>query len=164
MSLKRLEENLDKMEAIQNYPSLKQKAWELEEELRKTSDELKRVKALLKKKEQIQVTYNLKEYTLEEFQDLVEKEAKKERALSEWNARKNHLVNQALLETLENHPNIDDAKRRILQQKIGEEADKQLKNPAKWPGWFKKLYNQEVQYEATVGIPSGLSLPLALGM
>ena len=53
MSLKRLEENLDKMEAIQNYPSLKQKAWELEEELRKTSDELKRVKALLKKKEQI---------------------------------------------------------------------------------------------------------------
>ena len=152
MSFQRVEEYLNKTEAITRYPETKRDYFEARRSLEHARRELVEARRRVKHLEALKVSYDSGEYSLEEFNELVAGRTRewKEKELEKEAEKKADEMTPALvqgeLDTMfESYPRK--APPRLVQH-VEEEgkkvADQILGNRLSWPGWFKALYEAEV--------------------
>ena len=154
MSIEDIERHIQELEAIKNYPQVKQERAKLSqevEELKGSLDNaLKEVSSLKGSKAKLDGA----EMTLEEArldfiraQDAeVEKRADNrfEELKADYESRMPQLVQQRLRDTLKK-PWWPEEIAKLVDTEARKKADATLHKKNSWPLWFKKLYEEEVE-------------------
>ncbi|MCW4043554.1 MAG: hypothetical protein NWE90_07525 [Candidatus Bathyarchaeota archaeon] len=152
MSIKELEEDLNKIEAIQKYPELKLKYVNLENQHSILRNKLIKAETELSKFKKIRIEFGDKNLTLEELDKRIKEQTRKNykeevelEAYKKFKEESPSLVINELKKLLEgprkNRPPILNMH---LEKTANELVTNILKNPKKWPPWFKQNHENQI--------------------
>ena len=161
MSLERLENYLDKTEAVERYDKIKEENDRLKIQLGSIQNQLKKVQGEFSKYKALKVRLGGKDISLEAFERKIEEQTLKiyqeeieKKSLERYKAEVPALAKRELDRVLK-LPGSQRPKalNNLLGEKVNEKLDHILKTPFLWPPWFKQLKEQEVN----TGIANGLT-------
>jgi len=161
MSLERLENYLDKTEAVERYDKIKEENNKLKIQLWSIQKQLKKVQGELSKYKALRARLGGKNISLEAFDRKIEEQTLKiyqkeieKKSLEKFKAEAPTLAKRELDRVLK-LPGSQRPKaiNNLLEEKVNEKLDHTLATPFLWPPWFKQLKRQEVN----TGIANGLN-------
>jgi len=161
MSIDNVERYLQELEAIKNYPQVKQdkerfsqKVEELEVSLDNTLKEVSSLKSSKANLDGAQMT--LEEARLD-FIRIQEVEVEKRAAgrfaklKAEYESKMPQLVYQKLRDILK-QPGLPKEIAKLIDTEAKKKADAILRDPDNWPPWFRELYEEEVEKKVSTGL------------
>ena len=154
MSIETAERYIQELEALKNYPQVKrdkerlsQKVEELEVSLDNTLKEVSSLKSSKANLDGAQMTLEEARLDFIRVQDAeVEKRAadRFEKLRAEYESKMPQLVYQRLRDILK-QPGLPKEIAKLIDTEAKKKADAALRNQKRWPPWFRKLYEEEVE-------------------
>ncbi len=164
MSLEKVSDYLDKMKAVAHYDKVMEErdilARQLEDERERNRDELEQRENTITQLKSLKVKYCESNFTLEEFDKLVEdrfrtwkEEGMEEAVESRWEREAPHRLMQMLRAELQAYPEgcLPQLRERLDSAAL-KKRDELLSNRHSWPKWFRDKYRSEVQQGVQLGI------------
>jgi hypothetical protein len=158
--LERLEEYLDKTEALMNYRRVVEEKTEFQEKIKALQIALSKTQGDLSEFQNLKTTLAGKEMTLKEFRRKIHEETRKEygveierRARRKFEAEAPGLVEKELQRVLELPTSLRPrVLNQLLDKKVDERVNRILKAESAWPTWFK----ERVEGRVNAGVKRGL--------
>ncbi len=164
MSLEKVSDSLDKMKAVAHYEKVVEErdmlVRQLEDDRERYRDELEQREKTITQLRSLRVKYSASNYTLEEFDMLVDdkfrkwkEEGMEEAVESRWEREAPHRLMQMLRAELQAYPEgcLPQLRERLDSAAL-KRRDELLSNRHSWPEWFRDRYRIEVQQGIQLGI------------
>jgi len=161
MSMETVERYFQELEAVKNYPQLKQEREELCQQVEQLEINLDNALKEVSSLKGLKAKLDGAEMTLEEARlDFIrthdaeiEKRASDtvDKLKADYESRMPQLVYQRLRDIL-GQPKWPEEVAKLIDTEGRKKSDALLHDPDNWPPWFKKLYQEEVRKKVSAGL------------
>jgi len=154
MSLRELEDYLNKTEAVAKYDQVRKEKEEIQSQLTKVMEELSECKAvvvLLDGKREISLETlreKIREHTLSVCHEEIERKAQEKFEAEASNLAKTELERNLRLSDSEMPKVLND----LLEKKVNERTNQILNTPSQWPAWFRSLQKLQIDQGINAGL------------